>query len=501
MRHTCVPLCNVSPLKDAPLSSTRLNMNCHGSRDHADCESLKSCCPNLQNLHGGMEGYVDWQLFQAISPISVHHEDDISPFHERGSSSDHSSPHDWIGAQHYSPPFSEPSARSSFARTIADTIIDAESSGITLAQTWTQRSAQQKPQQKRKRECSIVGSDGFDNIEQQHSIEQNLWHQIHSSQHSPAHSDSMQRTCNCQTASVASSEVPRSCYSPPRSLDLRCSRTRDSDDWANSLFEFLDNQQHPTLQWNSQDATGFYFQRSDEGEASSIPRFLQTQGPYPGWEYDEYLGEGFDPTPPPSARDDIVLPIICSGSSTATESSSDRSAPPVDSWYSQSDVLNNRSIDSDGILRDAINRDQRFVGEDLPSLTPESQQVPTPLRWRWYRSPITGDEDDEDTQTSRRTLENIFDEVRGENAYLTTSPLRRSITSDSLQGGGNDDFQPSKADISKLVQQLKCVQHGFQPKQMRMLLISDHKFLRKIKEPLTPSSYKTVSKLLRREWA
>ena len=488
--YMCAALQRVSPERCPSINtSTLLNIDGHVSSDHTDCESHKSCCPNLQKLHGGMEGYVDWQLFQAISPISVHHEDDISPFHERGSTSDHSSPHDWIGAQHYSPPFSEPSARSSFAKTIADKIIDTESSGFTLTQTWTQRSTQQKPQQKRKRECSSGDSDGFDSIEQKHYMEQNLRHQIQNSQHSPTRSDSMQRSHNCQTASVATSEVPRSCYSPPRSLDLRCSRTRDSDEWANSLFDFFDNQQHPTLQWNSQDASSLYFQRSNESEASSILRFLQMQGPYPGWEYDEFLGEGFDPTPPPSARDDIVLPIIRSGNSTTSQSSSDRAAPPADSWYSQIDVLNhapespfwnNRSIDSDGILRDSIDRNHRFVDEALPSLTPESQQVPTPLRWRWYRSPIAGDGDDEDTQTSRRTLESIFDEVHGENAYITISPIRRRTTSDSLQGGGNDDFQPSKADISKLVQKLKCVQHGFQPKQIRMLLVSDHKFLRKI---------------------
>ena len=442
--YMCAALQRVSPERCSYINaSTRLNIDGHVSSDHTDCESHKACCPNLQKLYGGMEGYVDWQLFQAISPISVHHEDDISPFHERGSASGHSSPHDWIGAQHYSPPFSEPSARSSFAKTIADTIIDTESSGFTLTQTWTQRSTQQKPQQKRKRECSSGDSDGFYSIEQKHYMEQNLWHQIQNSQHSPTRSDSMQRSHNCQTASVATNEVPRSCYSPPRSLDLRCSRTRDSDEWANSLFDFFDNQQHPTLQWNSQDVSSLYFQRSNESEASSILRFLQMQGPYPGWEYDEFLGEGFDPTPPPSARDDIVLPIICSGNSTTSQSSSDRAAPSADSWYSQMDVLhhagespfwNNRSIDSDGILRDSIDRNHRFVDEALPSLTPESQQVPTPLRWRWYRSPIAGDEDDEDTQTSRRTLESIFDEVHGENAYITISPIRRRTTSDSLQG-------------------------------------------------------------------
>ena len=49
-------------------------------------------------------------------------------------------------------------------------------------------------------------------------------------------------------------------------------------------------------------------------------------------------------------------------------------------------------------------------------------------------------------------------------------------------GGGAPavEFQPNKADISKLVQKLKNVPHGFAPKQIRMLLISDAKFYRKI---------------------
>ena len=49
-------------------------------------------------------------------------------------------------------------------------------------------------------------------------------------------------------------------------------------------------------------------------------------------------------------------------------------------------------------------------------------------------------------------------------------------------GGGAPDaeFQPNKTDISKLVQKLKNVKHGYAPKQIRMLLISDAKFFKKI---------------------
>ena len=51
-----------------------------------------------------------------------------------------------------------------------------------------------------------------------------------------------------------------------------------------------------------------------------------------------------------------------------------------------------------------------------------------------------------------------------------------------MSGGGApaEDFQLNKADISKLVQKLKNVQHGLAHKQLRMLLISDLKFCKKI---------------------
>ena len=52
-----------------------------------------------------------------------------------------------------------------------------------------------------------------------------------------------------------------------------------------------------------------------------------------------------------------------------------------------------------------------------------------------------------------------------------------------MRGGGapaDDEFQANKADINKMVQKLKSIKHGFAPKQIRMLLVSDSKFLRKI---------------------
>ena len=61
-----------------------------------------------------------------------------------------------------------------------------------------------------------------------------------------------------------------------------------------------------------------------------------------------------------------------------------------------------------------------------------------------------------------------------------------SLTDDEtfgMRGGGapaDDEFQANKADINKTVQNLKSIKHGFAPKQIRMLLVSDSKFLSKI---------------------
>ena len=78
-----------------------------------------------------------------------------------------------------------------------------------------------------------------------------------------------------------------------------------------------------------------------------------------------------------------------------------------------------------------------------------------------------------------------FNNSRAANWSIRSDPIE-SCTDDelncSMSGGGAPaaEFQPNKTDISKLVQKLKNVQHGFAPKQIRMLLISDAKFFKKI---------------------
>ena len=116
----------------------------------------------------------------------------------------------------------------------------------------------------------------------------------------------------------------------------------------------------------------------------------------------------------------------------------------------------------------------------MPLLTPESHRIPTPFRWAWYRPHSDDDDTDEDIQMSQRSLQNIFDSIHGEDAFLPISPRRERQGTDAMQGGGKEGFQPTKADVNKLVQKLKCIQHGYQAKQMRMLLVSDSKFMRKI---------------------
>ena len=78
-----------------------------------------------------------------------------------------------------------------------------------------------------------------------------------------------------------------------------------------------------------------------------------------------------------------------------------------------------------------------------------------------------------------------FHNSRAINWSLQSDPIEACTDSDMscvLHGGGAPDvgFQPNKADISKLVQKLKNIQHGLAPKQIRMLLTSDMKFCNKI---------------------
>ena len=78
-----------------------------------------------------------------------------------------------------------------------------------------------------------------------------------------------------------------------------------------------------------------------------------------------------------------------------------------------------------------------------------------------------------------------FSDSRAANWSIHSDPIEPCTDDEmscSLHGGGApaDEFKPNKADVSKLVQKLKNVQHGYAPKQIRMLLISDTKFFNKI---------------------
>ena len=71
-----------------------------------------------------------------------------------------------------------------------------------------------------------------------------------------------------------------------------------------------------------------------------------------------------------------------------------------------------------------------------------------------------------------------FDDADGD----VISPAQHSTQQNhqlTFRGGASDGFQPAKADVSKLVQKLKRIDHQFAPKQIRMLLISDPKFMKK----------------------
>ena len=134
------------------------------SHNIAEFKSIQQFCYAKalleSSLIGGMEwNHVDWQLFQDISPISVHCDEDLSSFCVEPVSYSSSS-HAWIGAQPNSPSKADSQQGSAYEATIADTVIDSDSSRISLTQTWTQKSTQPKSQQKRKRSNS---SQEFDN--------------------------------------------------------------------------------------------------------------------------------------------------------------------------------------------------------------------------------------------------------------------------------------------------------------------------------------------------
>ena len=429
--------------------------------------------------------HVDWQLFQDISPISVHCDEDLSSFCVEPISYSSSS-HAWIGAQPHSPAKTNPQHNSAYEATIADTVLDSESSKVSTTQTWTQHSAQQKPTQKRKRSDCSQEYDSSDAL--------TLQARHGSSDYFRAQEDRLhgsRPSCDYPSPDENADRLANRGFGFSQEQDLQASRTRDTNDWASSIFDFLSGLFLDTLQYSTQLYEEDPIHTTDDSEFSSLQRFMQEHGPYPGWEYDEYYGEPYDPTTPGMSQTNVLLPVVGSGSEDNDDADSSSSQGPRwrDTWPSNFSPLAHapsspfwltRSIDSLGSIRHIGDRDQIPDSEAAATLTPESQRVPTPLRWQWYRSPDDDDDRDEDIQSSQQHIESIFDSIYGEEAFLPISPRRENGGTETLQGGGKEDFQPNKTDINKLVQKLKCIQHGYQPKQMRMLLVADSKFMRKI---------------------
>ena len=223
-----------------------------------------------------------------------------------------------------------------------------------------------------------------------------------------------------------------------------------------------------------------------QSRAESIQHFLQHYGPYPGWEYDEYP-QTFEPSPTLSICSDTT------GSSCRTSPSEIDSRPGVFNFIrndtpSHESFWDNWILDSDGNFR------PRPVGSpDAFSTCPSYQtdpfdQVPTQDMIDIFEGASCHLDPEPVTPSSHASLQSIlqdlyraagFDDADGDVIHPAQHGDQHSHQQ-SLNGGANDGFQPAKADVSKLVQKLKCVDHHFAPKQIRMLLISDPKFLKKI---------------------
>ena len=318
----------------------------------------------------------------------------------------------WIGAQHYSPPQFHSDQDLSLEKTIADTVIDTDTSGSSITQTWTQRSLQQKSQRKRKRSNCHQRSLQSDNFDEQ-DTQQNHFCSIQQNQGLSPQCSSHSSACEPKNDTVSSSQE----HMHYNMQQPNCV-SRDTDEWAESVLEFLEGIIQDTLQYTSPDSTFRYHRNNTDSEASSIISFLRERGPYHGWEYDEYFGEHFSPTQPERQQAEVILPIAHSGSdgsSSRCDGSQSRTSR-ADTWSQGQDPLlhspqssywNSRSVDSNGSLRIAVNKDRFSYYGDVPSLTPESHSIPTPLRWAWYRPQSDDDDTDEDIQVSQRSLEDI----------------------------------------------------------------------------------------------
>ena len=224
-----------------------------------------------------------------------------------------------------------------------------------------------------------------------------------------------------------------------------------------------------------------------QSRAASIQQFLEHHGPYPGWEFDEYP-QSFDLSPTQSICSDDT------GSCRRSNSSELDSRPDavnfvLDNALSQESFWDNWILDSDGNFRprpiDSPHASSAFASYH----TDPFDQVPTQDMINIFEGASYVLEPEPDTPTSHASLQPLvqalyhaagFDDDDDGYAIDSAQHNQQQNQQQPFGGGANDGFQPAKADISKLAQKLKCIDHQFAPKQIRMLLISDPKFMKKI---------------------
>ena len=242
--------------------------------------------------------------------------------------------------------------------------------------------------------------------------------------------------------------------------------------------------------------------------ADSIRDFLVKNGPYPGWEFDEYP-QTFDYSPDLSLCDSTTGSSRCScGSDSDPRSGSNVFSPGRLPTPSDEGFWDHWILDSDGNFR------PRPIGSpDYPATfgsyrSDPFDQVPTQDMIEIFEGNIAQPSDEPNSPSSHASLRPLlrdlytaagFDDCDDDHMQQQSFPTATQQSSvphpdnndderqhaeqfhrQMMHGGANDGFQPSKADISKLVQKLKFVDHHFAPKQIRMLLVSDQKFMKKI---------------------
>ena len=415
---------------------------------------VEPCVPTalgdeVANLRGGMEhqGCLGQQPFQDISPISYHNEEVLNFGYLENS--EISSFHSWIGAQRTpQDDYASDAIAPNSSVGQATTILDTPSPEVSSTKTWTQHSEGDCPRcLKRKRGQSFDISNDLcfephpdEHVEQQYLLAE-------------AEFQSIQQFLDLQPIEYGSTECIASSH---QSFLRNCSPFSPSV----SVEPAPESSRHP------------------DSIASSIYSFLRVNGPYPGWEYDEYPQDerGGHSSSSNAHHVPVQLPVYNSGDED--ESSCANSLGELrDTWSEHSrrhDVLmyppsssfwNDRSIGSDGSLRPARSPDDFPLAGRFQSTTPDSQRIPT------QPSSLDGgsDEDEHDMQMISKQ------QKRSKN-------LDFSFIQVLIFGGGdkNEGFAPNKADVSKMVQKLKMVEHGLQPKQIRMLLVSDNRLVQKI---------------------